>query len=289
MTLAALVATGFPVAAVHAFFLLRQRTNEFHRSALAIALVVGYVFIPLQILSGDLSARKVAQLQPAKLAAMEAHYHSSKVAPLIIGGLPNDETQRTRFGLLVPHMSEDVVAAFMVAALIIYALMGGADFGGGFWDLLGRGPAPIGSGRPIARAIGPIWEANHVWLILVIVLLFTGFPRVRRHDDRAQSSADPDAARDCAARFRFCFSKIRSLLGDGATSLEPALWCGQFLHPARPGNDRGRPGHGTDPRHEKRPNEQDDFRKRALWTGFLLGPIAACVFFTAQKGAPGHV
>ncbi|MDQ3116198.1 MAG: cytochrome ubiquinol oxidase subunit I [Verrucomicrobiota bacterium] len=87
MTLAALVATGFSVAAVHAFFLLRQRTNEFHRSALAIALIVGCVATPLHILSGDLSARTVAKLQPAKLAAMEAHYHTSNGAPLIVGGL----------------------------------------------------------------------------------------------------------------------------------------------------------------------------------------------------------
>ncbi|MDQ3413761.1 MAG: cytochrome ubiquinol oxidase subunit I [Verrucomicrobiota bacterium] len=103
MTLAALVATGFSVAAVHAFFLLRQRTNEFHRSALAIALIVGCVATPLQILSGDLSARTVAKLQPAKLAAMEAHYHSSSGAPLIVGGLPDDETRTTRFGLEIPR------------------------------------------------------------------------------------------------------------------------------------------------------------------------------------------
>ncbi len=103
MTLAALVATGFSVAAVHAFFLLRQRANEFHRSALAIALVVGCVSIPLQILSGDLSARAVAKLQPAKLAAMEAHYYTSKGAPLLIGGLPNDKTKTTRFAVQIPR------------------------------------------------------------------------------------------------------------------------------------------------------------------------------------------
>ncbi len=102
MTLAAFVATGFAVAAVHAFFLLRNRGSEFHRSALAIALAVGAVSAPLQILSGDLSARAVAQIQPAKLAAMEAHYRTEKGAPLQIGGWPNDETRTTRFALRIP-------------------------------------------------------------------------------------------------------------------------------------------------------------------------------------------
>ncbi len=71
---------------------------------------------------------------------------------------------------------ELIVAFFMVVSLMIYALMGGADFGGGMWDLLATGPRAQRQKEAIAEAIGPIWEANHVWLILVIVLLFTGFP-----------------------------------------------------------------------------------------------------------------
>ncbi len=74
-------------------------------------------------------------------------------------------------------MLELIVAIFMLLSLILYALMGGADFGGGMWDLLAVGPRATRQRRAIADAIGPIWEANHVWLILVIVLLFTGFPR----------------------------------------------------------------------------------------------------------------
>src|SRR5207244_12022756 len=60
---------------------------------------------------------------------------------------------------------------------MLYALMGGADFGGGMWDLLACGTRAKRQREVIADAIAPIWEANHVWLILVIVLLFTGFPR----------------------------------------------------------------------------------------------------------------
>src|SRR6266478_506119 len=70
-----------------------------------------------------------------------------------------------------------IIAVFILLSLIIYALMGGADFGGGMWDLLAFGPRAKRQREIIAEAIAPIWEANHVWLILVIVLLFTGFPR----------------------------------------------------------------------------------------------------------------
>jgi cytochrome d ubiquinol oxidase subunit I len=103
MTLAAFVATGFAAAAVHAFFLLRDRTSHFHRSALGIALAVACISIPLQILSGDYSARMVGRLQPAKLAAMEADYRTQNGAPLIIGGIPNDETRTTDGAFRIPR------------------------------------------------------------------------------------------------------------------------------------------------------------------------------------------
>ena len=70
----------------------------------------------------------------------------------------------------------EVVAALMVLALNAYVLTGGADFGGGVWDLVARGPRRDAQRALIASQIGPIWEANHVWLILVIVVLFTAFP-----------------------------------------------------------------------------------------------------------------
>jgi cytochrome d ubiquinol oxidase subunit II len=67
-------------------------------------------------------------------------------------------------------------ALVIVAALDLYAISGGADYGGGVWDLFARGPRAERQRELISHAIGPIWEANHVWLILVIVVLFTGFP-----------------------------------------------------------------------------------------------------------------
>src|SRR6202048_735353 len=56
------------------------------------------------------------------------------------------------------------------------ALFGGADYGGGIWDLLASGKLKREQRAAIEHAIGPIWEANHVWLVLVVVVLFTGFP-----------------------------------------------------------------------------------------------------------------
>jgi cytochrome bd ubiquinol oxidase subunit II len=71
----------------------------------------------------------------------------------------------------------ELLGLVVVAALVLYALLGGADFGGGIWDLLLRGPRTKEARALIEEAIGPIWEANHVWLILVVVVTFSGFPR----------------------------------------------------------------------------------------------------------------
>jgi cytochrome d ubiquinol oxidase subunit II len=61
-------------------------------------------------------------------------------------------------------------------SLIVYAVLGGADFGGGIWDFFAFGPQAERQRRLIGQALGPVWEANHVWLIFLIVGLFTAFP-----------------------------------------------------------------------------------------------------------------
>lgn len=71
---------------------------------------------------------------------------------------------------------EELVAAAGLAGVILYGVLGGADFGGGVWDLFAGGPRRAEQRAAIARVMGPVWEANHVWLIFVIVLLFTAFP-----------------------------------------------------------------------------------------------------------------
>ena len=69
----------------------------------------------------------------------------------------------------------DLVAVLLALSLNAYVLLGGADFGGGVWDMLAWGPRRDRQREVIAHAIGPIWEANHVWLILAIVLAFSCF------------------------------------------------------------------------------------------------------------------
>jgi cytochrome d ubiquinol oxidase subunit I len=103
MTIAAYAATGFAVAGIHAYLLLHDRKNMFHRRALAIALMVGGVAAVLQPLSGDLSARAVAHNQPAKLAALEAHFKTEASAPLKLGGIPDEEHGETNYAVEIPY------------------------------------------------------------------------------------------------------------------------------------------------------------------------------------------
>jgi cytochrome d ubiquinol oxidase subunit II len=72
--------------------------------------------------------------------------------------------------------SADLVASILWLALTAYAVLAGADFGGGVWDLFASGPRAYEQRRAIAEAMGPVWEANHVWLIFMITGLFTAFP-----------------------------------------------------------------------------------------------------------------
>lgn len=103
MTLAAYAAIGFAVAGIHAYRLLREPQNVFHRRALTIALWVGVPAALALPVSGDVSARSVAARQPAKLAAMEAVFETRAGAPLVLGGWPDVEAREVRFGLKIPY------------------------------------------------------------------------------------------------------------------------------------------------------------------------------------------
>ena len=73
-------------------------------------------------------------------------------------------------------MTPMMVFALLGVAVAVYTLTAGADFGGGVWDLLASGPRREHQRNLIAEAIAPIWEVNHIWMIFVVVLLFTVFP-----------------------------------------------------------------------------------------------------------------
>ncbi|MDR2236857.1 MAG: cytochrome ubiquinol oxidase subunit I [Chryseobacterium sp.] len=102
MVLAAIASTSFAVAGTHAYMILKRKNVEFHTKAFRIAAIFAAVAALLQPLSGDLSAKDVAKRQPAKLAAMEAHFKTEKNVPLIVGGLPDEETETVKYAIKIP-------------------------------------------------------------------------------------------------------------------------------------------------------------------------------------------
>lgn len=71
----------------------------------------------------------------------------------------------------------ELVACLGLVALAAYGVLAGADFGSGVWDLFAGGPRKQAQRAALSHAIGPVWEANHVWLIFAVVLMFSAFPR----------------------------------------------------------------------------------------------------------------
>lgn len=217
------------------------------------------------------------------------------------------------------------IAGSIVAALNLYMLMGGADYGGGIWDLLAFGPRARRQRDLISTAIGPIWEANHVWLILAVTVLFTGFPSafstiatflhlplllmligiVFRGSAFAFRSYDPKNDRAYATwSVVFSISSLLTPILLGVTL--GSIASGQL---GRIGNFRETyvdswlapfpvavgalaltlfaflaAVYLTLEASDK--ELQEDFRKRALWSGAISGLIAILVFVLARRGAP---
>ncbi len=104
MILAAYVVTGFVVAGYYAALRLRGDSRIYTQRAMCTAASLAMLAIPLQIVSGDWAAKMVARTQPIKLAAMEGHFHTSKRAAALIGGLPDMERRETPWAIAVPGM-----------------------------------------------------------------------------------------------------------------------------------------------------------------------------------------
>ena len=104
MLVASFQATGFAVAGLHSYRILKGKSLDLHRKARNIALVFAGIASILQPISGDILAKETAEVQPLKLAAMEAHFETEKGAPLIIGGWPDVEERVTRFAIKIPNM-----------------------------------------------------------------------------------------------------------------------------------------------------------------------------------------
>jgi cytochrome d ubiquinol oxidase subunit I len=104
MIVGAFAAVGFLVAGLHAWALLRDRNNRFHRHAFALALLVGTAAAILQGGTGHLAAQTVSHNQPVKLAAMEAHWDTETAVGFRIGGWPDETAETTCCSVKVPYL-----------------------------------------------------------------------------------------------------------------------------------------------------------------------------------------
>src|SRR6266404_7799678 len=111
MLVSAYVVTGFVVAAVYAAGMLRGRGDAFHRRGLLLGMAMAAIAIVLAGITGDNSARFTYGAQPAKFAAMEALYATTRGAPLHIGGIPSDSQGRLLYAIEIPY-GLSLLAAF---------------------------------------------------------------------------------------------------------------------------------------------------------------------------------
>jgi cytochrome bd ubiquinol oxidase subunit I len=177
MILAAYMATGLTVASIYAVGMLRGRRDTYHRRGLALGLVLGLAIAPFQVVVGDAAARLVADRQPAKLAAIEALWHTTDGAPLSIGGIPLMSRQETILGIRIPDALSWLATGDPHAVItgldaipredwpnvtvvhIAFQLMVGIGFamvGLGLWALVGwfrRGRHGLPEGRWFLRAV----------------------------------------------------------------------------------------------------------------------------------------
>jgi cytochrome d ubiquinol oxidase subunit I len=102
MSLAAFVAVGFSVGGLHLLQAHRKKNMLVHKSAFKIALTFGAIAAIIMPFSGDIAAKDIAERQPVKLAAMEAHYETTKGADLIIGGIVDEKTQSVSYAMHLP-------------------------------------------------------------------------------------------------------------------------------------------------------------------------------------------
>jgi cytochrome d ubiquinol oxidase subunit I len=160
MLIASYAATGLCVAGLHALMLLRKSSYQFHRRALAIALAVGAPAAILQPLSGDLSARTVAEWQPVKLAALEGQFATERGAPLRIGGIPDADARRTRFALEIPH------GLSLAAFHDLNAEVKGLDaFDRDLWPPL----LPVHVGFQVMVALGTAMALVSLWAAVLVI------------------------------------------------------------------------------------------------------------------------
>jgi len=110
MLLASGITASFLVAGLSAWRLLKERRDQGAQATLRFAIHVAAVLVPLQIVVGDLHGLNTLEHQPAKIAALEAIWHTEKGAALTLIGIPNEKEKRTDFALMVPKAGSLILA-----------------------------------------------------------------------------------------------------------------------------------------------------------------------------------
>jgi len=110
MVLAAYLTTSFAVGAVGAWHLLRERRNPAARLMFSMAMWMALLVAPLQIVAGDLHGLNTVTHQPAKVAALEGHYETTRGAPLILFGLPDNDAARVHWAVSIPRLGSLILA-----------------------------------------------------------------------------------------------------------------------------------------------------------------------------------
>jgi cytochrome d ubiquinol oxidase subunit I len=109
MVMAAFLTTAFMIGGISAYYLLRNRFVEKARLCLKAALVFVAIVAPLQIVVGDLSGQEVRRNQPAKLAALEAHWTTGNNVPLVLFAIPDEDTESNDYAVNVPHLGSVIL------------------------------------------------------------------------------------------------------------------------------------------------------------------------------------
>lgn len=164
MSVAAFAATGFAVAGVHALMIIRRQNVYFHTKSFTIAAIFGCVAALLQPLSGDISAKDVAKRQPAKLAAMEAHFETEKFAGLVIGGIPDEKKRKVDYAIKLPG---------------VLSFMAHGDFDS---EVTGLDKIPVDSQPPVAitHYAFQIMVGLGMIMMLISILYFLGLWRKKK-------------------------------------------------------------------------------------------------------------
>lgn len=103
-TFAAYVATGFAMSGIYALAMLRGHKTDYNKRALTLSLAVATLSLPVMLISGDFAAAFLAKHEKPKLAAMEALFHTTAGAPLIIGGWPDPATEKVHYAIEIPKL-----------------------------------------------------------------------------------------------------------------------------------------------------------------------------------------